>query len=394
MPTLSSKLVYPFLWFLAAILLAVAWFTAPGNPALHAQFRPELAGPAVDGNPVVYREGVIAAYDDGVAHSPTIAAYEDGSLQAIWFHGQTEAGTDIRLDESRFEKGAWSPVSTLLSGESETAERGFHVKTIGNPVLTQDGDGATLLFYVTPSIGGWSASRISVRRSTDQGRNWGKPVLLRTSPVLNLSTLARFGAVAMGDGLIGLPAYHQLAKGYGLLVVIDGDLRVRDQRRLSRTTPMGIQPLVIPGAGGHADAYLRPMPDMARRAYRTSTDDGGLTWTDPVPTVLRNPGAPVCGVSLAGGAAVLGYNDDEKHRSNISFAYRESPEAKWRRLTHVIARDDDGDQISYCTMTADSDGLIHTVFSKSADRSIREVVFSRAWIRANLDAEDAGVDTL
>lgn len=383
--TRLSRSGFAAAWLSAAALLVTAWLEAPENPAVHARIIAPADQPGTPGDDeILYDEDIVASYDTGVAHGPTIAAYDDGTLQAVWFHGRTEAGSDVQLDSARFEGGAWSPAATILSAQSESNERGFHVKTIGNPVLARISASETLLFYVTPSLGGWSTSRISVRKSNDNGRSWDRAVLLRTSPLFNMSTLVRTGAVAMEGGLIGLPVYHELARNFGQLAVIDRDMRVADLRRIGKAWPTGIQPLIVAGEYPGVEAYLRPTSSLTKRVYVSSSADGGMTWDDPKPTSLRNPGSPVCGLHLSDGSQIMAYNDDEEQRSNFSFVFRASVADGWRKLGPVIRSDGRSDRISYCSMAAGPDGRIHMVFSKTADRSIRHVTFSRRWIETNI----------
>lgn len=391
MPAGPSRVGFVVAWLAAAVLLATAWIAAPENPAVSARIAaPARGAPAPGNSEILYREDIVASYPSGVAHSPTIAAYDDGSLQVAWFHGQTEAGSDVQLDSSRFEDGAWSPVKTILSAKSDSDERGFHVKTVGNPVLARISATETLLFYVTPSLGGWSTSRISVRKSNDNGRSWGSALLLRTSPLFNMATLVRTGAVAMEGGLIGLPVYHELARNFGQLAVIDKDMRVAALRRIGETWPGGIQPLIVAGEYPGIEAYLRPTSSLAKRVYVASSRDGGVTWGDPEPTGFRNPGSPVCGLQLPDGSQIMAYNDDEERRSNFSFVFRASASGEWRKLARVIESEGKSDMISYCSMAAGPDGRVHMVFSKTADRSIRHVMFSRRWIETSIAVPLAG----
>lgn len=192
---MTSPTRFFLVWICAVVLTGVAWLTLPHaswtqsarivfppKSSMHAGI--EAPAFAIATHTVFSGEGVIT-------HAPTIALAPDGKLHAMWFAGSDEAQADVGLYGSVFDNGTWSSQELVLNAETDSRERGFHVNTIGNPVLHFREDGEGWLFYVTPSLGGWATSRISLRRSSDGGESWGLPRTLVTSPFFNMSMLVR-----------------------------------------------------------------------------------------------------------------------------------------------------------------------------------------------------------
>lgn len=343
----------------------------------------ELAAPVVDAakeaQDPVFAESVVASYETGVAHSPTVLVGSDGP-RVIWFRGSSEGARDVALFESRLEEGVWTAPRRITDASAEQEERSSYVKTIGNPVLYSSPDGRDWLAYVTPVLSGWSSSKVSLRQSTDNGLKWTEPRFLKLSPFLGLSNLVRYPALAMSDGFMGLPVYHEFLRGYSAIAVIGRNGEVVDLRRIGGAGDQGIQADLILAGNGQVETFLRPVRQMPRRLYRAESRDGGITWSAPEPTSWTNPSAPACSEQFADGAAVLMFNDDEIRRLRLVGYYREATGRGWRRLEHVFAGRERRESLSYCTFTRDEEDRIHLVYSQFSDRSIRHVVFNRAWL--------------
>lgn len=373
------------LFLVGLLLLALAgWRAAPGD---HAGVRlakcPVIpAGdayrePAYDAD---YVQHTVYSVEAGVAHSPTLIEHGDGSLQAIWFVGEDEAEPETGLASARYADGVWSKPEVVLTAESETRERGLFVNTIGNPLLVRASARETWLFYVTPSLGGWATSRISLRKSVDEGRSWGKAHTLRTSPFLNISSLVRQPGVCLENGRIALPLHFELIGHYPKLAILSDEGRVVGQRRMFEDEAIGLQPMVIGDGADMFEAFIRPSSEMAERVYRSVSTDGGLTWSNPRPTELPNPGAPVCAVRLENGGTLMAFNDNPSSRRDFRLAYRRPGEAAWVRLEHAFSENGEGKTYSYCSLLVDRSGRIHLVFSERKEGRIFHAHFSDAWV--------------
>jgi predicted neuraminidase len=310
--------------------------------------------------------------------------HRDGAVQAMWFFGSREAGRDVGIFASWLSGDTWLPETRVVDANSEQRARRAFVKTIGNPVLFGQFSGYNWFAYVTPVLGGWSTSRITLRKSDDNGRTWQEPHFLMLSPVLGLSNLDRFPALPMSDGYVGLPVYHELAFSYSAIAVLDASGRVADLRRIGAGSGnKGIQPDLIVGAGGTMETFLRPVGRMQKRLYRSQSSDGGLTWSTPVPTEWTNPSAPACSEQFADGATLLVFNDGEAGRSRLVAWFRRAGGEQWETVDYVFKGAETRERVSYCSLARDGD-RIHLVYSRFSDRSIQHAVMNRAWIESRL----------
>lgn len=331
---------------------------------------------------------VVTRAPKGVAHSPALIEHPDGSLQAIWFQGTTEAGRDVALWSARLRDRKWSDPVRLFGARDDSQALGYRVKTIGNPALFHDDAGTLWLAYVNPSIGGWATSRIALRRSADDGETWSPPRQLVTSPLLGMSTLVRFAAVPAGSGLSALPAYHELVEDYPFLLLVDGDGRLVGTRRIGAGAGTGIQPLLIEPRKERFAAIMRPMRGMPDRLHLSESGDGGITWSQVHPTSIESNSAPACGVTMANGSSLLAYNPDPGVRDRLAFLHIDGESGEWRRLRREIRPRAERGRVSYCTMIERRDGSIAMVFTDTSRRLIRSVEFTPRWLARQLPASE------
>lgn len=368
----------------ASLLLAVLAVTDDRVDTSAARLLPTSREAAPPDGGSRFSAGVVTRAPKGVAHSPTLIEHDDGSLQAIWFQGTTEAGRDVALWSARLRGGEWSAPVRLFGAGEDSRALGYRVKTIGNPALFHDGAGTLWLAYVNPSIGGWATSRIALRRSGDGGESWSPPRQLVTSPLLGMSTLVRFAAVPAEGGLSALPAYHELIEDFPFLLLVDGDGRLVGSRRIGRGAGAGIQPLVVEAPAGRFAAIMRPMRGMPDRLHLSESGDGGVTWSPVRPTSLESASAPACGVTMADGDSLLAYNPDARVRDRLAFLHIDGESGEWRRLRREIRPRAERGRVSYCTMIERRDGSIAMVFTDTSRRLIRSAGFTRLWLARQL----------
>ena len=259
----------------------------------------------------------VSATPGQAVHAASLVELRDGRLQAVWFSGSREGAGDVSvraavLDPSNLQ---WGPESTLMGREQ--LQRGLwrYVKKIGNPVIARAPDGSLFLWMVNVSLGGWAGSSISWARSTDEGKNWSQPRRLVTSPLLNVSTLVKAGPVAMANGDISLPVYHEFLTKFGEVLRLDSAGRVIDKVRIanSRTS---LQPVLLPSDVEHAQVYLRS--GTAKALMTSETSDGGKTWSPAHPSAWPNPDAALAGLVSASGGQWLALNPVEKNRDVLA----------------------------------------------------------------------------
>jgi predicted neuraminidase len=199
----------------------------------------------------------------------------------------------------------------------EPLQRGLwrYVKKIGNPVIARAPDGSLLLWMVNVSLGGWAGSSISWIRSTDEGASWSKPRRLVTSPFINISTLVKAGPVAMANGDISLPVYHEFLTKFGEVLRLNAEGQVVDKIRIPHSQT-SLQPVVLASGAEQAQVYLRS--GNARALMTSDTRDAGKSWSPTRASAWPNPDSALAGLVSRTGVQWLALNPAERNRDVLA----------------------------------------------------------------------------
>lgn len=171
-----------------------------------------------------------------------MAELADGRVAVASYAGSREGAADVEIWFSTRDAQGWSSPRFVATRADTAAATGASVRKLGNPVLYAS-DKRLHLWYVSVSIGGWSGSSINHKISDDGGRNWSAAEKLVTSPFLNLGTLVRAPPVALADGGLGLPVYHELFGRRGEWLRFSKSGRILAKVRLI-SSASGLQPAV------------------------------------------------------------------------------------------------------------------------------------------------------
>ena len=293
---------------------------AVGKPSPEAPARsPEPVKKAVapaDGG-VVFDAQFVSGAPGRAVHAASAVELANGDLRAVWFSGSREGAKDVTIQTAIMDAATqqWGVESALF--ERHQIERGLwrYVKKVGNPVIARGPDGALWLWMVNVSLGGWAGSAITWSRSTDEGASWSQPRRLVTSPFLNISTLVKGAPLALADGQMALPVYHEFVTKMGEVLRIDSQGRVVDKVRIpgSHTS---LQPVVLVTGPDRAEAYMRS--GNARALMGSATVDGGKTWSMTRATPWPNPDAALAGVVTHAGVKWLALNPTTNHREVLA----------------------------------------------------------------------------
>lgn len=265
----------------------------------------------------VFQSQFVSSNPGQAVHAPSIVELKDGSLRAVWFSGSREGAGDVTIQTAVFDKTSqrWSSESSLF-GRSQL-QRGLwrYVKKIGNPVIARAPDDSLHLWMVNVSLGGWAGSAITWSRSLDDGSTWSQPKRLVTSPFLNISTLVKAGPVAMTDGHISLPVYHEFITKFAEVLRIDSNGRVLDKVRIpgSQTS---LQPVVLASRAQAAQAFMRAT--QGGRVVSSTTQDAGQTWSVASPIALPSPNSALAGAVLQDGSRWLALNPTTAGREKLA----------------------------------------------------------------------------
>ena len=269
----------------------------PNQPDQQANFVSSVAGKAV--------------------HAPSAVELSDGRLRAVWFSGSREGAGDVTVQTAVLNPASqrWDAETTLLSRTE--LERGLlrYVKKIGNPVISRAPDGSLHLWVVNVSLGGWAGSALTWVRSVDEGATWSSPRRLVTSPFLNISTLVKGAPVAMADGSLSLPVYHEFITKFGEVLHLNAQGQVMDKTRIpgSRTN---LQPVVLVASPLDAAAYMRS--GQGGKVATSSTTDAGKTWSKAGTVNVPNPDSALAGLVTTQGGQWLALNPTSFGRQSLA----------------------------------------------------------------------------
>lgn len=338
--------------------------------------------PVATAGPAKFETVLDMRVEKGVMHSPHIVSGE--VPQIMWFQGSAEAVADVEI---------WSADYNVLTGKFSEASEVFDasaltgamqprqpVLALGNTIQStparQDRFIGTIL-----SAGGWAASSIAQIKMRD-----GVPVYARKlplSPFLNRSNLVRNGVAMFGDTDIAVPAYHEMAAAFGLLVRLGPEGRVRATSRMG-FGKTAIQPELIITGPQSAVALMRPF-DGSGKLYRSETIDGGQVWSLPIHVVdVANPDAPVAAVLLSNGSILMAANNSATSDRSMSLMLSKDGGQSWKTIHEL---EDFGTQKRSAVRYPDMERLIngdilltYSVFSK---RGIRAITLNETWVNAH-----------
>jgi predicted neuraminidase len=277
------------------------------------------------------------------SHASTLAELADGRIALAWYAGSAEGSTDAAILFSTRDANGWSPPRVIVTRAETAAATGMVVRKIGNPVLHANGN-RLQLWYVTVSVGGWSGAAISHKTSGDGGLTWSAAVKLTTSPLFNMGTLVRTSPVAMRDGGLGLPAYHEMFGQHGEWLRIGPRGRVLGKVRVPGA---GLQPAVAAIDGKEALMVARSAAKANGVVMADANDNTSLD-------LLR----------LQSGRLLLAANGVRgRDRSVLQLFLSDDKGATWKE-SRVIEDDPDVNaEYSYPALLQTADGRIHLTYS-------------------------------
>jgi predicted neuraminidase len=294
------------------------------------------------------------------SHASTLAELADGRIALAWYAGSAEGSTDAEIWFSTRDALGWSPPRVIATRADTAAATGMVVRNLGNPILHAGGD-RLQLWYVSVSVGGWSGASISHKTSTDGGLSWSPAVKLTTSPLFNMGSLVRTSPVAMRDGGLGLPAYHEMFGQHGEWLRIGASGRVIGKARIPGAA---LQPAVAAVDGKEALVLARSAEKQNGVVMADATSDGGATWRSTAPLPIANDNTSLNLLRLQSGRLLLAANAVRgRDRSVLQLFLSDDRGASWK-ASRVI--EDDPNvyaAYSYPALLQTADGRIHLTYS-------------------------------
>jgi predicted neuraminidase len=259
-------------------------------------------------------------------HAANLAVLPDGSLGCVWFAGTQEGVPDISVWFSRLDGDVWSePVQ--LSDDATRSEQ--------NPVLHVFASGEVWLLWTSQHAGDQDTARVMRRVSFDGGTSWG-PIHIMLPETAEGGIFVRQPIVALPSGRLLLPIFH--------CVRVPGQKWVgeRDYSAVMISDDAGgsWREVVVPDSTGCVHMNIGVLADgtlvalyrsrWADAVYRSTSTDGGESWTAPEPTELPNNNSSIQFVVLPGDRLALVFNESS------------AADATARRTSLYDEIDDDG----------------------------------------------------
>ena len=294
------------------------------------------------------------------AHASSLAELADGRVTVAWYVGSRESAPDVEIWFSTRDAQGWSSPRVVATRADTTAALGASVRKLGNPVLYAD-EKRLHLWYVSVAVGGWSGSSINHKVSDDGGRNWSIAEKLTTSPFFNLGTLVRAPPVALADGGLGLPVYHELFGHRGEWLRISESGRILAKARLTSPAP-GLQPAVAVIDDRRGLALLRSSDGRDGKVMADVTADGGASWQRSASLPVDNRDSSVALLRLRSGRLLLAANPG-RGRNLLQLFVSANDGQSWQ-AGRVIENDpDEAAEYSYPALLQTRDGRIHLSFT-------------------------------
>lgn len=312
-------------------------------------------------------------------HGSTVAALGDGTMAALWYHGEEEKSLDSRLVWSRRAPGAasWTAPEVVFD-DPDLSD--------GNATLWEHEDGTLFVFFVTIMGSGWDETHVRLMQSTDSGASWSSPVTLRDQYCWNV----RHRPLRLRDGQLLLPLYQECLALPTFMRSSDDFATWDEDPEPSLTEHAGqIQPALIgPPAGAtepSAPIYaITRDGTLTHRIHRMQSDDGGRTWTTSEPIGLPNSGTSVDWVRLANDHVVVVFNNSPDRRFPLSVALSLDDGDTFVAVRDIDAECPSGDcSYAYPSIAqSQADGTLWVTYSHGRE-TIGYVQFNEAWLAAS-----------
>ncbi len=243
-------------------------------------------------------------------HASFLLPLRNGDLGCVWFGGTQEGVPDISVHFSRLAPGAarWSePVR--LSDDPTRSEQ--------NPLLFDAPDGTLWLLWTAQVAGNQDTAMVRRRISRDDGRSWG-PIETLFPERPGFGTFIRNPVVVLDNGDWLLPIWRCTRPPVGAWtgdfdtssVMISSD----DGRSWGEHEVPGsrgcVHMNIVDLRNGELVAFYRSR--WADNVYRSTSRDGGRTWTAPTPTEMPNNNSSIQATRLADGRIAMVFNESSK----------------------------------------------------------------------------------
>ena len=239
-------------------------------------------------------------------HAANLLPLPNGDLLCTWFGGTQEGIADISAYFSRLKKGSntWTK-AIKLSDDATRSEQ--------NPLFFLDPENVLWLLYTAQVSGNQDTAIVRYRKSKDFGETWGPINTLLEDPDKGIFIRQPITVMPNGDWL--LPVFYCIAKpGEKWVGSYDtsGVMISKDKGE----TWFNVD---IPDSLGCVHMNIMMLQDnslyalfrsrWADNIYESRSNDGGYTWSKPIPTILPNNNSSIQATVLNNGHIALVFNN-------------------------------------------------------------------------------------
>jgi predicted neuraminidase len=330
---------------------------------------PKRTQPDLYGLPAFSSELLFERIPGAVAfHCSTITQTPRGDLLCLWYGGSYESADDQTLFLARRLKGSriWQPPQAILRNAEHPP---------GNGVIFVDGQKRVWIVWCrmeTPRPrqrgSGWENCTLMHRVSQDDGQTWTADREFLGDK--SLRAVPRNPPIRLSNGnlMLAVEAYTPEQSGSAFLIGADGGVRWT----MGGFVTGGSQPALVERSDGSLFSLLREKP----RLMKTTSHDGGRTWSKAVPSAIPNPDAGITMTRLANGHLILVFNDSETKRTPLSVARSVDEGSTWESPMNL---ESNPGEYSYPCVIQTADERIHVTYTFRR-YAIKHVEFNEDWI--------------
>ena len=366
----------------------------------------------------LFKQQPIFPLQDKHVHSSSIVQTPNGDLLACWFHGSGErTADDVLIQGARLKKG-----------ESEWSDVFLMADTPGfpdcNPVLFIDQKERLHLFWVAVLAHRWEQSLLKYRISSNYENagppvwDWQGVITLKPGQMFadavkkgfadnapealwaeyapaytelitqaaqdpakrQMGWMPRTHPLILPSGRILLPLYSD---GFCLGLVAISDDGGDSWRASLPMVGLGLnQPSIVRKKDGTLVAYMRDEGASPGRVFKSTSRDGGESWSYAVKTDIPNPSSSLEVIVLRSGNWLMIYNDTEEGRHSFAAALSDDEGETWTWKRHIARTAKGEKQFAYPSIIQAADGLLHLTYSydDGEKETIKYAVFNEEWI--------------
>ncbi|MDW8321638.1 MAG: sialidase family protein [Armatimonadota bacterium] len=145
----------------------------------------------------------------------------------------------------------------------------------------------------------------------------------------------------------------------------------------------GVQPSLVQKRDGTLVAYMRDNGPPPKRALRSESRDGGMTWSPVVDDDLPNPGSGLEVIRLQNGNWAMVCNDTEQGRHRLAVLISDDEGKSWRWKRYLENDPPGAGSYSYPSIVQAKDGTLHVTYTWSQPgkgSSIKYAHFNEQWV--------------